>query len=164
MSDDLILARVGLVLATATERRQILRNQLNVVYDIYTVHYGFIGTNVLSANEISAIALSTRKEDQVDDTGTVGFDEMVTQEGLFGVAALVVDVATNGGVGLVASHTIPFTKPYTVPWLAAVFNAATAIAVNYGVDVWFVRRTTSAMEKAALVARLGGGRAQSPPS
>jgi len=160
MAEDLILARVGFAGATAGLRRRILRNQGNTVYDIHLIHYGWIDTDVLNTNEVDAMAVSTRNEDQVNDTTTIGFDDMVTEEGIFGAVALLADLQSNGGVGLISGYNIPFPKPYTVHQLAGLFNSAIAVAGNNGIDVWFVRRDVTPMEKASLVARLGGGRAR----
>ncbi len=160
MAEDLIHARSGITLSATTARRRLLRNQGNTVYDLYLVHYAWISTSVLVDNEVAAMVLSTRPDDQRNDAGAVGFDDMVIDEGLFGVGSLLADLNTNGGSAMIANHTIPFSKPYTVPWLAVAFNAAVATAINFGVDIWFVRREESAMNKASLVARLGGGRAR----
>lgn len=160
MADDLLHAKFGAVVAGTAHRTKLMRNQGNTVYDVYTVHYTFILPDLLKTNEAAVIALSTRIEDQVDDFATVGFDVMTTEEQIWGVVPIIADLETEGGIGLVAAHTISFTKPYTVPWLAMIINTALAAAGNISADVWFVRRQVSAMDKASLVARLGGGRAR----
>lgn len=160
MSDDLIHAKFGAIVAGSAFRVKLLRNQGLTVYDIYTVHYSFTATSIMATNELMMMALSTRKEDQVDDFASVAFDEMSTAEGIWGIFALMADLDTEGGTAVVPVHTISFTKPYTVPWLATVINSAVLAAAQVSVDVWFVRREVSGIEKASLVARLGGGRAR----
>lgn len=160
MPDDLIHARVG-DLGTAFQRSaRLLRNQGSTVYDIYNIHYAFIGISIQSTNEAAAVVLSTRVDDQVNDVSTLGLNGMVVEEGLFGAVALLGDELVEGGTSVVAAHDIVFPKPYTVPWLAAVFNVAVATSIAIGVDIWFVRRQATAMDKASLVARLGGGKAR----
>jgi len=160
MPDDLIHARVGFGINAGGARRQLLRNQGSVVYDLYLMHYGWIGAAPMADNEVAAIALSTRTDDQVNDETVIGFDDMTIEEGIFAAAAFMADRDVEGGLGLIGAYNLAFSKPYTIPWLSVLFNIAVATPMNIGCDIWFVRRVTSAMDKASLVARLGGGRAR----
>ena len=156
MAEDLLIAKVGFAIQADQLRRRILRNQGNVVYDIYHVHYSYIPIDVLDVNDVGAMALSTRKQDQVNEDGVgseIGFTLMVGEEGIFGVVALIADLETTGGVALIAAHDIAFSKPYTVPWLAGIFNVGVGTIANMGMEVYFTRRNVQPLEKASLVAK-----------
>ena len=160
MADDLIHARVSAVGGSQGIRRILMRNQGDVVYDIYNIHYAYQANSPLNVDDVAMVVLSTRTDDQRNDVFTIGFDDMIVEEGLFGAVAFINDITVEGGVFAVGAHELVFPKPYTVPWLSAAFNLAVAVTTHIGVDVWFVRRRAAAMEKAALTARLGGGRAR----
>lgn len=162
MAEDLILARVGIVVpaGTATSRRRLLRNQGNVVYDIYHIHFGWQSISILTANQESVLCLSTRKEDQVNDETPPSLEEMFTAEGLFGAITFITELVTSGGTAVVAAHEIAFQKPYTVPWLSGIFRVDAVTDIQQVIEVWFTRRNEQPLEKASLVARLGGGRAR----
>ena len=159
MPSDLLHVKAGLndnSLVTRTIR--LLRGQSNVVYDLYNIHYSFLTTVFLSVNNFAFLCLSTRALDQVNEDRTVTLREMSEEEGLFASICLVSTDDTGSG-GIVGAHDIAFTKPYTVPWLALAVNMSWPNGLSAGVEVWFTRRNEQPMEKAGLVARLGGGRA-----
>lgn len=155
--------RVGAQLAAATLRRIIFRHQARTAYDIHVIRYTYIGISMQEANEVFAMALSQRFQDQVDDSGPVGFNVLNDTLGLFAPSSFVGDLLTSGAIGLIPSDTIVFPKPFRVPYASVIFNAAVATAINAGVEIYFDRVRISNMELAQLITQ-AGGRTESPPS
>jgi len=136
-------------------RSVLLQNQGDTVYDLRIIHYCLLNTSVQSTNEAVMMAVSTREEDQVEDLSPVGFDQMVTEEGIILPYAMMSDELTSGAVAMLGSQTITLPRAITVPFLAGIINFATANAPNVGIEVWFDRRR-DLREKAQLVSRSGG--------
>jgi len=153
------LAKQGFIASAGGLRTIMLRRRPLTAYDIYLIHWSFTNTNILATNDVINAALSTRLVDQVEDTTTIGFDDMVLENGIFGVFSWSGDLVTEGGAALVGNHTIPFPKPFRVPWLAVLFNIATgAASANTGLELYFEQVKISAAEDAFLAARVGGER------
>lgn len=154
----LSIAKLGIATAQASQSRAVLfRNQGNTVYDIYKIHWNYISGDALSTNDVVAMCLSTRRQDQADDDGIVGFDRMMTANGLFAVYGLNIDMITEGAIAVVNAPDIDFPlKPYTVPFCAWITNIAVAVQARIGVEVYYERKTVSAREKAAIVSLTGG--------
>lgn len=149
---------------TAAQGRAImLRNRQRQAFDIHVVHYTLENADIGNINDVAMAAISTRFEDQVDDSGIVGFDELIREPGIIFPFSWLADNIIEGTAVLVSNHTIVLNKPIRVPWLSFLFNIATVALSRVGVEVWFEAVKVSAMESADLTNRIGG-RPQSPPS
>lgn len=147
----------GHVATTEGLRRILLRHKTLMAYDIHVVRHMYFITGPIGDNELIVTALSQRFEDQVEDDIVVGFDEMVTEQGIFSLSAWSADFAGgSGALGLIPTDTILFAKPYRVPYASWLVNPAVAVAANIGLEVYFDIVKVSAMEQAELVAQAGG--------
>lgn len=149
---------------TAAQGRQImLRNQQSQAYELQIIHYTLENADIGNINDVVMAAISTRFEDQVNDSGIVGFDAMIREQGIIFPFSWLADHAVEGMVALISNHTIVLNKPIRVPFLSFVFNIATVALSRVGVEVWYDVVRVNAFESAELTKRIGG-RPQSAPS
>lgn len=149
-------AKKSLVGITAGLRTIIFQHQANTAYDIHLIAWNHINISPVDINDVVMAALSQRFLDQVEDEATIGFDEISSEEGIFGIYGWSTDLVTSGSTSFVGGYVIPFAKPYRVPYASVLFNMAVANASTLGVEVFFERVRISAMEQAQLVAQAGG--------
>lgn len=155
---SLLLAKAGVGGTSVPATRILLRNQTRTAYDIHLVHWSFVSGSIVGIDDPVSACLSTRLEDQEDnDLAIVVAAEMLTENNLFLPFMLSMDVETEGAVGMVGNHTIPFAaaKPFRVPLLAVAFFMAVTATSNLGVEVYFERVQVSSAELASLMARVG---------
>lgn len=150
------LRKASTFLTVGGLRTVVMENQGLTVYDIYLVRYVYIGTNLGNVNQTFAMALSIRFGDQVEDAGVVGTGEMVDEPGIFAVSNFQADLSTEGALAINNVDTIPFAKPFRVPYAAFLANAAVSVGISAGVEIYFERVTVSAREKAFISMQAGG--------
>jgi len=147
----------GSLSGTSANIRTILfENQGRTVYDIYLVRYSLQLLSLLDVNDVIDMALSTRAEDQVEDTTNVTFAELIGDRNIFLPFFYMADFVTEGASTIIASEVIPFTKPFSVPYLAFVGLLSVPVTANAGVEIYYERRRASIREKAQMVAEAGG--------
>jgi len=138
-------------------RTVMLRNQGTTAYDIHVIHYSFSNTNIGQVAENAGMAVSTRLQDQVEDAVAVSLPDQQSENGIYLPVQLSYDLVTEGGLSIVGAHTVPFPKPFRVPFLAGIFNSLTSgNNSNLGIEVFFERVEVVVREKASLVAILAG--------
>jgi len=150
------IAKAGGSFATTGLRTVMLENQGLTVYDIHLVRHMFFSTSLLTTNELIIQGLSTRFDDQVEDEVAVGFDEYITENGIFAVSGFGADLSTEGGAALIPTDNIPYVPAMRVPFAAYIVNPAVASTLNGGIEVYFTRVTVNSREKAFLTSQAGG--------
>jgi len=150
-------AKAGINGTNLVEKRVLMADQELIAFDLWIVHYAFLSGGPLATDEIVGMCVSTRREDQLDDSAqTVSFEDMVTERGLHFPTAWQADLVTEGGISFWGSNTIELPKAFRVPWLSWVNNSGLAGAANFGVTVYYDSVKVSALEKAELVNAIGG--------
>jgi len=138
-------------------RTVVFQNQAKTLYGLRLIHWTFWNADMAQTNEFMLSALSVRREDQVEDTTTIGQAAMFNEQGFFGLFAVTGDrIGTEGAMAVVGSHDINFPEPYDVPFLAAVFDLFWGTLTHVAVEIWYDRRKVSAAEQARAVAQSGG--------
>lgn len=134
------LAKKGWIAALTDFRTIILREQELEAYDISLIHYNFTILTAPGDNiDEFTLALSRRLEDQVEASSTVevSLTDMRESPGIFGLVSYSSGITVEGGFLTVMSHTIPFPKPYRVPFAAMILNAASSVTQQGSVEIYF---------------------------
>jgi len=150
------VARKGWSTEGADARDIILRPQGVTAFDIYLVRYGYTAFAApFDAIETDIQALSVRLEDQVDE-GVLALStlELFQSDGVFALSAFTAGLTTSGQYAAVLTDTIPYPRPYRVPFAAWLLKASSSVAtagwcevyyeevkVNSREMVWLRRRT-----------------------
>lgn len=140
---------------TGDRRQQLLRPSMGEVFDLWLVHYCFSSEAGYTNDDDGALALSLRRIDQVEDAVDVDMAVMASAPGIFGKVSVAARFLTEGSSGYFFNHTIPFPKPFTVPWLAALAHMSFNSSVQVSAEVWFERRRASKVEIAQLMVTAG---------
>lgn len=149
----MLRVKKGALLASPTGFRSVLfRNQGTTLYDIHLVLWTMVLITPAVADEGFVAALSLLEDDLVEDATAIAFDRMVQDDGYTSLFALALDVVTTGGLALVPQLVIPYSKPFTVPYLSIVANTSNLNQVaRLSVEIFFDRRQATVQEKAAHV-------------
>ena len=154
----LSIAKVGFTGTNVGRREIVLRNQGNTVYDIYKVRWIININSLVLTNERTSGALSTRLEDQADDSAQLSEESFMEDTGLFAAVAFISDFDTEGAAAMVGAHEIDYPVPFRVPFASFVVNIVTGAGVTIGAEIYFVRIEVPPIEKATLVRIQAGGR------
>lgn len=151
-------AKVGQNSTTGDLRRRILLPAMRgYAYDIHVAHFCFSSESNIGTEEEAGVALSVRYVDQVDDTTDVDLATQASDPGIFARAALNVSIAgASGGMAIMGAHTVPFPRPYRVPYLAVVIHQQFGVSVQVSAEVFYDVVRVSQLEQAQLISEAGG--------
>jgi len=150
------LAKKAWQSSTPDTRITILEAQGLIAYDIYLVNWVFNFPNIpTDAVENWLMGLSKRLEDQSSQGIFGGAAEMtpltiLQSDAIFAMCGLMTAVNTQGGLALIASRPIPFTKPYRVPYASMVISASGTVEVQGACEVYYESVRVSPREMAFL--------------
>lgn len=146
------LAKIGFSTAADDIREVILPERGLVAYDIWLVHYHWdvlFGVGDIVDHHVAA--LSKRREDMVRDGAlelTLG--TIVVDPAIFAMVPFFAGFDTSGFTMAVPAHTIPYPKPYRVPYAAFILSASSSITLVGACEVYYEEVGVSAAEMAYL--------------
>ena len=141
----------------AGERTILLRGGTGFVYEILMVRYVVFLSAQPGDADRATIALSTRGVDQVNDATATARTVLADNPNIFATWSFLIEKPTDVGItDHNLTETIIFPKPYTVPYLAALWSESIANLVEMGLELYFERRKASQKEIADLVIEAGG--------
>jgi len=146
------IAKKGFTESIADQRQIILAEQGLVAYDIWLVNHNMVpDSSRVDTVELMTQALSKRLEDMVEG----GVLELLTAEiisnpAIFALSSFGGSIITSGGFATLFTHTIPFPKPYRVPFASYILKASSSVAVACSMEVYYEEVKVSAQEMSWL--------------
>ena len=143
-------------------RRQLLRGGRGELYRLFGVHWTFGLEADLDADNDFMMALSSRAEDQVEDTTDISAAIQIQSPHIFGIIAAVNQEKSAVGFDYtILNETIPLYG-IVVPWLAIVQHYQGTPSMQQAVEVYYEPFKATQREIAFQVLQSGGTERTSP--